>query len=77
MGDNLVLPGVIKGSEETLSSGRRFLSREQYLKLPLRSYQTFAKNRDDLYTVFERYQKRKRHLDIADRCVIVYSHRQY
>ncbi|EKM60387.1 uncharacterized protein PHACADRAFT_203599 [Phanerochaete carnosa HHB-10118-sp] len=61
--------GVIKGSEETLASGRRFLERAAYLGLG-RGYSTFEGHREELYLIFQWYSRRQgqlKHVDIADR----------
>lgn len=63
--------GVIKGSEETLVSGQRFLERAAYVELG-RGYSTFEGRREELYSIFQWYSRRQgqlKHVDIADRYV--------
>ncbi|KAK0444957.1 uncharacterized protein EV420DRAFT_1721599 [Desarmillaria tabescens] len=52
--------GVIKGSEETLSEGKRYLSRTTYLDLSKRQQSTFADRRDEVYEIFESYMHKKK-----------------
>lgn len=62
--------GVIKGSEETLNSGKRYLDKASYIGLSARTYSTFATMRETVYQLFEEYKARQqilRHVDIADR----------
>ncbi|KAI5120221.1 hypothetical protein M0805_000036 [Coniferiporia weirii] len=62
--------GVIKGSEQTLYSKERFLSREDYISYSCRGQATFANQRERIYDLFESYQKRKADrgdYDAADR----------
>ncbi|KAH7926210.1 hypothetical protein BV22DRAFT_1063475 [Leucogyrophana mollusca] len=62
--------GIIKGSEQTLSSDMRFLDNSTYSELSHRTRSTFATQREIVYSIFELYCKLKRqnrHQDIADR----------
>ncbi|KLO20395.1 hypothetical protein SCHPADRAFT_897689 [Schizopora paradoxa] len=62
--------GVIKGSEQSLSTEKGFLSRAEYVELSHRTQSTFATSRVEVYDLFEAYQKRKylqRDYDAADR----------
>ncbi|SJL05399.1 uncharacterized protein ARMOST_08766 [Armillaria ostoyae] len=52
--------GVIKGSEETLSEGKRQLSRTTYLDLSKRQQSTFADRRCEVYDIFESYMHKKK-----------------
>jgi hypothetical protein len=64
------LTGIIKGSEQALSFPDGFLDRPSYLHLSCRSNPIFANQRDTLYDMFEIYRKlrkQKRHFDVADR----------
>lgn len=65
--------GVIKGSEEALTSTGRFLSKDAYEGLSHRSQATFANLRNIIYCIFEAYLRRKRErgdYDAADRCAL-------
>ncbi|EGN94529.1 hypothetical protein SERLA73DRAFT_114784 [Serpula lacrymans var. lacrymans S7.3] len=62
--------GVIKGSEEALSTTERFLDQKTYVKLSHRSQSTFSMHRDVIYKLFEQYMKRKKgrgDQDMADK----------
>jgi len=62
--------GVIKGSEKTLQSGSKALSREEYLGLSFRAYPTFSTQRDVVYDLFDLYSRQQRasgDRDAADR----------
>ena len=62
--------GVIKGSEDTAGTKHRYLNRESYNLLSVRSQGTFSHRRDDIYDLFIAYTKRKRErqdYDAADR----------
>jgi hypothetical protein len=62
--------GVIKGSETTLNSENRFLDYDTYSKLSARTQATFASKRNEIYSLFEIYMKKKRErreYDAADR----------
>ncbi|KAK0207964.1 hypothetical protein DFS33DRAFT_396866 [Desarmillaria ectypa] len=52
--------GVIKGSEETLSEGKRHLNRTAYLDLSKRQQSTFADRRGEVYEIFESYMHKKK-----------------
>lgn len=67
---NLRLAGVIKGSEQSLCAEKGCLSREKYIELSHRTQSTFSMSREEVYVLFEAYQKRKhlqRDYDAADR----------
>ncbi|KAJ7151710.1 hypothetical protein C8R46DRAFT_1357916 [Mycena filopes] len=62
--------GVIKGSEETLTSKSYYLDREDYLNLSERRQSTFSDQRARIYDLFERYLTQKTldsDTDAADR----------
>lgn len=62
--------GVIKGSETTLNSENHFLDYDTYSKLSARTQATFARKRNEIYSLFEIYMKKKRErreYDAADR----------
>ncbi|KIJ45080.1 hypothetical protein M422DRAFT_207261 [Sphaerobolus stellatus SS14] len=64
--------GVIKGSEETLHNGHdsNCLDRTTYVNLSERRQSTFARQREQIYDLFERYTKMKAErgdYDAADR----------
>ena len=62
--------GVIKGSEDTAGMRHRYLNRESYNLLSVRSQGTFSHRRDDVYDLFMAYTKLKRQrqdYDAADR----------
>ncbi|KAJ7652111.1 hypothetical protein DFH06DRAFT_1094341 [Mycena polygramma] len=62
--------GVIKGSEESLTSKSHYLNREVYFNIGERRQSTFAEQRGRIYDIFEKYlgQKRSRgDTDAADR----------
>ena len=62
--------GVIKGSEDTAGTKYRYLNRESYTSLSVRSHGTFSHKRDDIYDLFMAYTKLKRRrqdYDAADR----------
>lgn len=64
--------GVIRGSEQTLETEAGYLDRVAYERLSARSQPTFARQREQIYQLFEAYLKRKRELrtdDPADRFV--------
>ncbi|TFY54263.1 hypothetical protein EVJ58_g8968 [Rhodofomes roseus] len=64
--------GVIKGSEQSLTSEHGFLDRDSYLNLSYRTQATFANQRDVVYDLFLAYLKQKRirgEWDAADRYV--------
>ena len=64
--------GVIKGSEEAVRSGERYLSRSAYEQLSTRMYPTFGTQRSRVYDFFEQYLRKKRltgDFDAADRFV--------
>ncbi|KAK0232768.1 hypothetical protein IW262DRAFT_22523 [Armillaria fumosa] len=52
--------GVIKGSTETLSEEKRYLSRDTYLDLSERRQSTFAGQRYEIYQLFELYMRKKK-----------------
>ncbi|OSX68101.1 hypothetical protein POSPLADRAFT_1128861 [Postia placenta MAD-698-R-SB12] len=62
--------GVLKGSEQTLSSDGLSLNKDQYSNLSHRTQGTFVNQRETIYKLFQAYTKRKRdhsHYDAADR----------
>ena len=62
--------GVIKGSETTLNSENHFLDYDTYSNLSARTQSTFARKRNEIYSLFEIYMKKKRErreYDAADR----------
>ena len=62
--------GVIKGSETTLNSEKHFLDYDAYSILSERTQATFARKRNEIYSLFEIYMKKKRErreYDAADR----------
>ncbi|KAI0061021.1 P-loop containing nucleoside triphosphate hydrolase protein [Artomyces pyxidatus] len=62
--------GVIKGSEQTLSSEEPYLDYKTYLDLSTRAQSTFASKRLEIYNLFQAYLKMKRErrdYDAADR----------
>ncbi|EMD41416.1 hypothetical protein CERSUDRAFT_89982 [Gelatoporia subvermispora B] len=62
--------GVIKGSENTLSTANGYLEKEAYSSLSHRTQGTFATQREVIYKLFQAYLKRKRErgeYDAADR----------
>jgi hypothetical protein len=62
--------GVIKGSETTLNSENNFLDYDTYSNLSERTQATFARKRNEIYSLFETYIKKKRErreYDAADR----------
>ena len=62
--------GVIEGSEDTIGTKHRCLSRESYKSLSVRSQGTFSHKRDDIYDLFLAYtglKKQRRDYDAADR----------
>ena len=62
--------GVIKGSEDTIGTKNRCLSRKSYKSLSVRSQGTFSHKRNDIYELFVAYTKLKRQrqgYDAADR----------
>lgn len=62
--------GVIKGSEQTLSTENHVLDRTAYLALSHRTQSTFASKREDVYNLFQAYLRLKRkrgEYDAADR----------
>ncbi|KIY72674.1 hypothetical protein CYLTODRAFT_449643 [Cylindrobasidium torrendii FP15055 ss-10] len=62
--------GVIKGSEECLSEDNRCLSRAQYMNLAEGRASTLAERAEDIYSMFEAYQRMKAQnqaFDVADR----------
>ncbi|KAK0245300.1 P-loop containing nucleoside triphosphate hydrolase protein [Armillaria nabsnona] len=52
--------GVINGSTETLSEGKRYLSRDTYLGLSKHRQSTFAGQRCEIYKLFELYMRKKK-----------------
>ena len=69
--------GVIKGSETTLNSENHFLDYDTYSNLSARTQATFASKRNEIYSLFEIYTKKKRdrrEYDAADRYVSKVSH---
>lgn len=71
------LPGVIKGSETTLDSENHFLDYDTYSNLSERTQATFARKRNEIYSLFEIYVKKKRErreYDAADRYAPKLSH---
>ncbi|KAJ7794031.1 P-loop containing nucleoside triphosphate hydrolase protein, partial [Mycena olivaceomarginata] len=67
---DLIIPGVIMGSEETLTSKSHCLDRNAYLNLGERRQSTFAGQRRRIYDLFEKYMNQKRRqgdTDVADR----------
>ena len=67
---NYSLLGVIKGSETTLDSENHFLDYDTYSNLSARTQATFASKRNEIYSLFEIYMKKKRErreYDAADR----------
>ncbi|TFY57544.1 hypothetical protein EVJ58_g6956 [Rhodofomes roseus] len=73
--------GVIKGSEQALSSAKGFLDKDAYFNLSHRTQGTFASQRETIYKLFVAYMKRKRErreYDAADRThVLLNALRQY
>lgn len=68
--------GVIKGSEDSLRSGRGCVDRETYLSLSGRAQATFVGQRDAVYDCYERYEKKKKQrgdYDAADRYIMLCS----
>ncbi|KAJ2926878.1 hypothetical protein H1R20_g10207, partial [Candolleomyces eurysporus] len=64
------LLGVIKGSEQSLSHETRYLDLTTYTNLSHRAQHVFAKQRDQLYSLFQAYMKYKKQrgeYDTADR----------
>ena len=62
--------GVIKGSEGAIRTKLRYLNRESYKLLSVRSQSTFSHKRDDIYDLFMAYTNLKRQrqdYDVADR----------
>ena len=62
--------GIIKGSEQALSSTDHCLDRQCYENLSHRSQSTFAVQRSTIYAIFELYLQRKKaegQYDSADR----------
>ena len=62
--------GVIKGSETTLDSESHFLDHDTYSNLSARTQATFASKRNEVYSLFKIYVKKKRErreYDAADR----------
>jgi len=51
--------GVIKGSEDALSTAKGYVDRSTYEKMSERTQSTFAKARGRIYTLFESYLKFK------------------
>ncbi|KAG6919462.1 hypothetical protein DXG01_005721 [Tephrocybe rancida] len=73
--ENVVLQGIIKGSEGTIASECGYLERKVYEELSERAQSTFATQRGIIYSIFEAYQARKRQrgdYDAADRthCIL-------
>ena len=71
------LLGVIKGSETTLNSENHFLDYDTYSNLSARTQATFARKRNEIYSLFEIYMKKKRErreYDAADRYVLRLSY---
>ena len=69
--------GVIKGSETTLNSENHFLDYDTYSNLSARTQATFASKRNEIYSLFEIYTKKKRErreYDAADRYMSRVSH---
>lgn len=67
---NYFFLGVIKGSETTLDSENHFLDYDTYSNLSARTQATFASKRNEIYSLFEIYMKKKRErreYDAADR----------
>lgn len=67
---NILYIGVIKGSEESIKTEKGFLDRDTYINLSDRSRATFATRREEMYSIFQAYNKRKqecREWDAADR----------
>jgi hypothetical protein len=74
---NYCFPGVIKGSETTLNSENHFLDYDTYSNLSERTQATFARKRNEIYSLFEIYIKKKRErreYDAADRYAPKLSH---
>ncbi|KAH9921295.1 uncharacterized protein B0H18DRAFT_880310 [Fomitopsis serialis] len=73
--------GIIKGSEQALSSTKGFLMKDAYFNLSHRTQGTFANHRETIYKLFAAYMKRKRErreYDAADRThVILNALREY
>ncbi|SJL05199.1 uncharacterized protein ARMOST_08565 [Armillaria ostoyae] len=69
--------GVIKGSTETLSEEKRYLSRDTYLGLSERRQSTFAGQRWEIYQLFELYMRKKKlrgEYDTGDRTHSILKH---
>ena len=69
--------GVIKGSETTIDSENHFLDYDTYSNLSTRTQATFARKRNEIYSLFEIYSKKKRErkeYDAADRYVPKHSY---
>ncbi|PBK60035.1 hypothetical protein ARMSODRAFT_898604 [Armillaria solidipes] len=69
--------GVIKGSTETLSEEKRYLSRDTYLGLSERRQSTFAGQRWEIYQLFELYMRKKKlrgEYDTGDRTYSILKH---
>ena len=67
---NVVATGVIKGSEEALAHPEGYLDMESYCKLSHRTQATFASQRENIYSLFQAYLKKKKErgdYDAADR----------
>ena len=67
--------GVIKGSEDSLTSQGHHLDQCTYEGLSHRSQSTFSHQRSIVYALFEAYSKRKKlegHFDLADRYFFIF-----
>ena len=74
--DDYFFLGVIKGSEATLDSENHFLDYDTYANLSERTQATFARKRNEIYSLFEIYMKKKRErreYDAADRYAPTYE----
>ena len=69
--------GIIKGSEQTLTSTTGYLDSATYFDLSHRTAGTFASHREEIYRLFEAYlrlKKEYRGTDAPDRYVHILSH---
>ena len=69
--------GIIKGSEQTLTSTTGYLDSATYFDLSHRTAGTFASHREEIYRLFEAYLRLKKEYggtDAPDRYVHILSH---
>ena len=65
------IKSFIKGTLEAVSSQNGFLSREEYEILGRKKAPNFEGNREEIYSMFERYEKLKRQKRAYDECDLV------